>query len=165
MGKLVDKSPEHLVPLIRESIEEVRRIQMNLRPSILDDLGIIATIGWFTREFEKIYSSISVQKKIDIHEDEIPLPLKIAIYRIIQEALNNIAKHSRATQAIIVLRNKERDVELTVEDDGVGFDLGNHPNGFGLGSMRERIELSGGIFTIESAIGIGTTIKASWTLS
>jgi signal transduction histidine kinase len=164
-GKFEDPALQQLVPLIRESIEEVRRIQMDLRPSVLDDLGIIATIGWFTREFEKVYSAISIQKQIDIREDEIPVPLKIVLYRIIQEALNNIAKHSRANRAIIALMKKEGSIELTVEDNGAGFDLENRPRGFGLGSMRERIELSGGIFMIESAIGHGTTIHASWTLS
>lgn len=156
------KSLGHLVPLIRESIEEVRRIQMDIRPSILDDLGIIATVGWFTREFGKVYSAVSIQKQIDLQENEVPVPLKIVIYRIIQEALNNIAKHSRANRATIALRKKEGIIELTVEDDGAGFDLENHPNGFGLGSMRERIELSGGLFLVESAPGRGTTINASW---
>lgn len=159
-----DHSLENLVSMIRESIEEVRRIQMDLRPSVLDDLGIIATIGWFTREFEKVYSSVSIRKEIQTEEEEVPAPLKIVIYRILQEALHNIVKHSRAHLAIIGLRKKEDSLELTVVDNGVGFDLENHPKGFGLGSMRERVELSGGVFTIESAIGTGTTIKATWPL-
>ncbi len=161
--RIEDKTLGHLVPMIRESIEEVRRIQMNLRPSVLDDLGIIATISWLTREFEKVYSAISIQKQIDIQEDEIPVRLKTVIYRILQEALNNIAKHSRANRVTIALRKMEERIELTVEDNGTGFDLENRPRGFGLGSMRERVELSGGLFTIDSTIGKGTTIIASWT--
>lgn len=159
-----DQSLENLVSMIRESIEEVRRIQMDLRPSVLDDLGIIATIGWFTREFEKVYSFVSIRKEIQIEEKEVPAPLKIVIYRILQEALNNIAKHSRANLAIVALRKKEDYIELTIEDNGAGFDLENYPKGFGLGSMRERVELSGGVFTVETAIGSGTAIRASWPL-
>ena len=69
---------------------------MDLRPSTLDDLGLIATISWFSREFEAIYTDIQIEKEIDVAENDIPLHLKTVIYRILQEALNNAAKHSRA---------------------------------------------------------------------
>jgi signal transduction histidine kinase len=157
-----EKSLETVIPMIRESIEEVRRIQMDLRPSTLDDLGILATIGWLTREFQKVYSHIQIEKQLDLQEAEVPDPLKITLYRITQEALNNIAKHSKADRVRLSLKKKEDGIELVVEDYGLGFDINNFKKGFGIASMRERTELSGGSFTIESTQEAGTTIRASW---
>lgn len=162
--KLTGKSLETLIPMIRESIDEVRKIQMDLRPSTLDDLGILATIGWFCREFEKIYSNIRVERKIDIKENEVPVLVKTVIFRVIQEAMNNIAKHSNADLVRLSLKKKDDRVELIVEDNGIGFDLENTRKGFGLGSMRERTELSEGSFRIESTKGSGTVIRAEWPI-
>lgn len=165
-----EESLQTLIPMIRESIEEVRRIQMNLRPSLLDDLGIIATLKWFSREFGKIYSTLRVIPDFQMEEEEIPPSLKITLYRIIQEAFNNIAKHSKADMIRLSLRKNDSRMELIIEDNGVGFDP-NLPlssdlpqKGLGLNSMRERTELSGGIFSIESILGKGTIIKASWPI-
>lgn len=165
-----EESLQTLIPMIRESIEEVRRIQMNLRPSLLDDLGIIATLKWFSREFGKIYSTLQIIHDFQIKEEEIPSSLKITLYRIVQEALNNIAKHSKADLIRLSLRKFNSRIELIIEDNGVGFDP-NFPfssdppqKGLGLNSMRERTELSGGIFSIESIIGKGTILKANWPL-
>jgi len=162
-GKIAE-SLEAILPIIQESIEESRRIQMDLRPSILDDLGIIATLNWFSREFQNTYSDIHVDKKIDIQENEVPDTLKTVIYRISQEALNNIAKHSSAALVQLSLGKKGDKIELIIVDNGMGFDLESSKRGLGLTSMRERAELSGGSFFIESAIGKGTTIRASWPI-
>jgi signal transduction histidine kinase len=164
----IQQSLETVVPMIQESIQEVRRIQMALRPSILDDLGILATIGWFCREFEKVYSKIRIDKDLDIEETAIPQSLKTPIYRIIQEALNNVAKHSQANRVHLTLTKRGDQIELTVEDNGTGFDgeevLSREQSrkGFGLSGMRERTELSGGVFLIESSKGKGTTLRGSW---
>jgi signal transduction histidine kinase len=83
-------SLETVIPLTQKTIEEVRRIVKDLRPSILDDLGILATIGWFCREFNNVYTGIRIETTIDIEEDEVPSHLKTIIYRILQEALNNV---------------------------------------------------------------------------
>ena len=162
------KSLESVVRLSQGAVEEVRRILRNLRPSILDDLGILATISWLCQEFETIYSGIGIKKEIHMEEDEVPDPLKIVIFRIVQEALNNIAKHSKATRARLSLKRAEGNVELSIDDDGTGFDVGHALSGgqpgtgLGLTSIRERSELSGGSFTIESRKGAGTTIRVSW---
>ena len=162
------RSLEPLVPMLQEGIEEARRIGMDLRPSILDDLGILATLGWFCREFQKIYSGISLEKQIDIQETDVPDPLKTTIYRILQEAMHNIVKHSNADLVSIRLGRTGEGIELLVRDNGRGFNLEetlsseNSRKGLGLTSMRERTELSSGHFTIESTLGGGTTIRASW---
>jgi len=156
-------SIENIISLTQNGIEESRRIQMDLRPSLLDDLGILATIGWFTREFQKVYSHISVEKQISVEENEIPDSLRTVLFRVMQEAMNNVAKHSKADLARLILRKMVDKIELSVEDNGAGFDPENTKQGLGLTSMRERAELSGGTFAVESIVGKGTTIRASWT--
>lgn len=157
-----------LIPIIQGAIDEARRIQMALRPSILDDLGILATIGWFCRQFESTYSNIALRKEIDIGEDDVPDALKTVIYRVLQEAMNNIAKHSKANEVVLMIRKADRAIQLVIRDNGQGFDMsearsrGATSRGLGLESMRERTELVGGSFTIESSQGTGTIIRASW---
>jgi signal transduction histidine kinase len=159
-----------VVPIVQGAIEEARRIQMSLRPSLLDDLGILMTINWFCRQFESTYSNIRIRKEIEIEEHEVPDPLKIVIYRVLQEALNNIAKHSKAPVVLLFLGKKGQAIQLVIRDSGQGFDLSEAQSrkastrGLGLDSMRERTELSGGSFSIESKKGQGTVISASWPL-
>ena len=160
---------KNIIPFIQEAIEEARRIQMNLRPSILDDFGILSTIGWVCRQFSSTHPEISFNQEIDITEDEVPGALKIVIFRVLQEALNNIAKHSRATRVIVALERKNQHIGLAVRDNGVGFDLKEKlqslrdVRGLGLESMMERVELSGGTFTVVST-SKGTTLEANWPL-
>jgi PAS domain S-box-containing protein len=100
------KSLEAVIPMVKETVEEVRRMQMDLHPSTLDDLGILATLGWFCREYQKIYSHIRIEKEVDLQENEVSIPLRAVIYRMTQEALNNIAKHSKAD--LVRLSQKKR---------------------------------------------------------
>ena len=157
-----------VVPLVQEAVEEVRRICKNLRPPILDDLGILATISWFCREFMDIYGNIRVEKEILLKEEEVPRDLKISIFRVLQEAFNNIAKHSEADLARVVLKKRAKWVVLLVEDNGHGFDVEAAPGskdpdtGMGLASMKERATLSGGSLEIKSAPGEGTRVRASF---
>ncbi len=161
---------EDLLPIVQEGIEEARRLQMDLRPPILDDLGISATISWFCRQFQKTYANIRIEPLIDFDEKAAPKSLKIVIYRVLQEAMNNVAKHSGASLVSLSLTQEKNRVALTIQDNGHGFDLserlsGKGPQrGLGLTSMRERAELSGGNFTIESVKDKGTTIQISWPL-
>lgn len=159
------ESLEGIMPIIEQSILEVRRIGMNLRPAILDDLGLLSTIGWFLREYQTTYPSIRVEKQTEIQETQVPGYLKSVIYRILQEAMNNIAKHSKASLVRLSLKEKDDRIELAVEDNGLGFDMESIKKGLGLGSMRERAEFSGGSFDIESVGGKGTMIRASWPLT
>jgi signal transduction histidine kinase len=161
---------ETLLPIVRDTLREVRRISKDLRPSLLDDLGILATIDWFCREFEAIYTEIKVQKEIGIHEEEIAVPLKIIIFRIVQESFNNVAKHSGARTVRLSLRSLGREIRLSIQDDGRGIDARKEAGrehlevGLGLASMKERTELSGGTFSVDSALGGGTCICATWPI-
>lgn len=159
---------ESLVPNVRSAIDEVRRIYMDLRPTVLDDFGIVAAVGWYCREFEKSYPNIAIHARVDIQEDDVPEALKIIVYRVVQEALNNVARHSSANRVHLSLVQTGSTIQLRVKDNGLGFDKDelpsakDHPRGIGLASMKERTELAGGSFSIESAKGEGTTVRASW---
>ena len=163
-------SLEAVIPLTQKTIEEVRRIVKDLRPSILDDLGILATIKWFCREFQNVCTDIRIQSTIDIQENDIPLYLKTTIYRIMQEALNNVSKHSKATVVSLQLQKTRTGIGLTIQDNGRGFNLQQVTGiktslrGFGLASMRERAEMSGARFQVSSAVRTGTTIRVVWAI-
>jgi signal transduction histidine kinase len=159
---------EDITPLIQATVDETRRIAMGLRPSTLDDIGISETIYWFCQHYESIYKNIRILKLIEVEEDQIPETLKTVIFRVLQESLNNVAKHSGADRVQLSLRQQDQTVELIVEDNGSGFDY-EKPlprnaagEGFGLAGMRERVDLAGGIFTIQSTPGQGTRICAVW---
>ncbi len=159
-----------MIPVIQEAIEEIRRICMDLRPSILDDLGILATLSWFCREFQKTYSHLQIEQDISAGEEQIPDPLKIIIFRITQEALNNIAKHSRAGHVRLGLGRDDERLLLEIQDNGSGFQVEEatsgkaEARGMGLAGMKERTELSGGAFQIRSNKKRGTLIRATWPL-
>jgi len=157
-----------LVSLVQHTIDESRRIMTDLRPSILDDLGIITTINWFCRQYNAVYGSMEIEKNMDVEEAEIPELLKITIFRIMQEAFHNIAKYSKANRVKLSLIKHQKGIKLIVADNGIGFCLDSvmtrydTNTGLGLISMRERAELSGGILNIESAEGKGTKIQVTW---
>lgn len=158
-----------VVPVIQGAVEEVRRISMALRPTTLDDLGLLATIAWFTREFQVTYPHMEVERLIEVEEFEVPEAFKTSIFRILQEAMNNAAKHSQATRITVALRQVLGDLQLMVADNGVGFspsDIRRGPSGggFGLVSMRERADLFGGSLIITAAPGEGATIIARWPI-
>jgi signal transduction histidine kinase len=173
----IGKAPENahqplssILPMVHEAVLECRRIQMDLRPSMIDDLGLLPTISWFCRIFNQTYPGIRTEQEIDIAEGDIPEPLKIAIYRVTQEAMNNIAKHSKADLIRFSLRKQDARLELAIHDNGRGFSLEEMHSrkgtvkGLGLTSMKERAELSGGSLDIESSQGEGTYIRAYWPL-
>ncbi len=160
-----------LVPVVQETIEEVRNIYMRLRPSMLDDLGLSATLTWLRRDFQDANPGIQVHSDIVITDDEIADNLKVVVYRVVQEALNNVARHSKADQVLISLHRINDFLELTVQDNGVGFSLedalsvDDSLRGAGLGGMRERIELVDGKISMSSGDGEGTTIRASMPIA
>jgi signal transduction histidine kinase len=162
---------ENIIPLIQATVDETRHIAMGLRPSTLDDIGITETIYWFCQQFEKIYQKIRILKSVDIDEDQISATLKTVIFRVMQESLNNVAKHSGADRIRVSLQQEGDTIRLLVQDNGSGFEITNpsppdsSSGGFGLAGMRERTELSGGTFNIETSRGQGTIICAVWPIT
>jgi signal transduction histidine kinase len=153
-----------LSSMVNEISGEIRRIMTDLRPAILDDLGIIPAMNWFLREYQKIYSRITVEAQVEVSEPEVPDSLKTPIFRITQEALNNIAKYSQASTVNLSFLKENNNIILAIQDNGRGFNLETVPKGLGLTTMRERAVLSGGTFAIEAAEGQGTTIRAIWNV-
>jgi PAS domain S-box-containing protein len=157
-------SIEQIISTIDNTIQETRRISSRLRPMMLDDLGLVSTLDWFCREFEKYHPGIHLERRFEIEEDDVPEQLKVVIYRILQEAMNNVARHSEADRTLINLVNDENELKLRIEDNGRGLDFerisSNHDpmSGYGLANMRDRAEICGGNFKISSEPGAGTTI-------
>jgi signal transduction histidine kinase len=164
----VAKSFERLAPTVKSALAELRRISMNLRPATLDDLGILATLSWYFREFEATCPSIKLERDIGVKESDVPELLKIAIFRIVQEATSNALKHAGADRIKVCLSNERDTLELLIEDTGCGFDPAaaassrDFSHGLGLQSMKERAELSGGSYELQSAPGRGTSICVRW---
>lgn len=155
---------------LTRTIDEVRRIAMNLRPAMLDDLGIVATINWYCREIGGCYENLRLTKRIDVEERAVPAPLKTAIFRILQEAINNTIKHSGASELYVDFSKVGHTIRLSVMDNGSGFDMENirKPSGliggFGSIGMRQRMECTGGNLQIKSMPGAGTQVIAEWPL-
>lgn len=165
----LEESLEQEISYLIEAIKETKRISANLRPTIMDDLGLMATIKWYLRQFQRLYEGIRIDFRSEIAEADIPETMKIIIYRIIQEGLNNAVKHGKATTVSLQMRYSDgkRSISLLIEDNGHGFDVEavftntDTLSGYGLIAMRERCEIFGGSFHIESQIGAGTKIHAN----
>jgi two-component system, NarL family, sensor histidine kinase DevS len=146
--------------LVVATLQDVRRLAVELRPSALDDFGLVAAL-------ERLTASISEQTGIAIDfepaltTDRLPEEVETALYRIVQESLTNVVKHAKARNVSVLLALKDGAVKAMIEDDGGGFDPAERTGeGFGLVGMRERLALLGGRLEIESSDGAGTTVAA-----
>jgi len=157
---------EHVLELrelAARSLEEIRRIALELRPKILEDLGLGEALAW---RADELNASGAVRTTLQVvgMERRLPKDVELVLYRVAQEALTNVTRHSRARTARLLVERRDGLVSLTVEDDGDGFDLAAtlaDPRGLGLSGMRERMTLVGGTLTIESAPGRGTRLTAT----
>jgi signal transduction histidine kinase len=158
------------VTIVEAAIQQVRNLSLDLRPSILDDLGLVAAVRWYldrqaqrvgyVAEFAAVPPTIRASPN-----------LETICFRVVQEALTNIARHAQARRVQIELRRPRTELELLIRDDGVGFDVeaarqrAARGSSLGLLGMQERVLLSGGRFEIVSAPGQGTEIRARFPLS
>lgn len=160
---------DRLKPRVRNTLDELRRIAMNLRPATLDSLGILATLSWHLREIEAACPGIKIERSFSVDEADVPIELRTPIYRILQEAGSNAIKHGGADRITVRLCQARGALELVIEDNGKGFDpdalTGGQNRGLGLQNMRERAELSCGIYDITSAPGKGTRVRVRWPAS
>jgi signal transduction histidine kinase len=144
---------------LRTLSRDVRRMALDLRPGVLDDLGLIQAVQWFAER-------CSVDRVIDIKVEAcsgcfyLPSSESTTLYRVAQEALSNVVRHSGAKQAFVSFTCDEQTIGLTVRDDGVGFDIDQNNEGLGIFGMQERVELLGGKLKIESTTGKGTQVSA-----
>jgi signal transduction histidine kinase len=144
--------------LVVETLQAVRRLAVELRPSALDDFGLepaLRRLGQTVREG----GELDVQVEATLGEERLPADVETALYRIVQEALTNAVKHAGAEHVSIVLTRKQRSVMVMIEDDGCGFDSAViSRDGLGLLGMRERVQLLDGELEIETSPGMGTTL-------
>jgi len=149
--------------LLEESISVVRNMALLLRPSMLDDLGLVPALQWQAREVSK-RNGIWVKVAAEQVSDELTEDHKTCIYRIVQEALHNIVKHANARNVTITVSQEPDRLLLSIQDDGRGF---NPPQerGMGLIGMEERVSALGGRLVVESAVGEGTLLRVALPLS
>ncbi len=142
-----------------EVLSDVRGLSQDLHPHILTRLGLKAAIE---ATLERALPPTGIEWTVDIHDTDkvLNIDFQLAILRCIQEAINNILKHAKASEVIILLHVHEKEVSVDIKDDGIGFDVGgNFSEGMGLGTMKGRAELLGGQLVIDSKPGAGTHIK------
>jgi len=144
--------------MLRDSVADVRRIIFDLRPMALDDLGLIPTL-------KKYIENVSNQSKIEIQlktfgkEVRLPSLMEVAIFRLVQESLNNVVKHSKATECLLKVEFQKERIFVIITDNGVGFDMNQQSkDGFGLLGMKERMKLLEGDIVIHSSVGKGTKL-------
>jgi signal transduction histidine kinase len=159
--KKQETKAESVLRLVDHTIESVRRISTELRPGILDDLGLVAAIEWAAEEFQ---ARTGTSCRLHLPENDIVIDTEraTAIFRIFQETLTNIARHANATQVDITLSKDDGDIVLEVRDNGSGIaeEQLSTAGSLGILGMRERALLFGGEFTISGAAGKGTIVRA-----
>jgi two-component system, NarL family, sensor histidine kinase DevS len=144
--------------LVVETLQDVRRLAVELRPSVLDDFGLVDALENLTALFAE-QTGIAVDFGAALGQERVPGEIETALYRIVQESLTNVVKHAQASHVSISLTRMHGSVKAVIEDDGQGFDPGSPDGGgHGLVGMRERIALLGGRLQVESSPGAGTTI-------
>jgi PAS domain S-box-containing protein len=155
----------HGSQLLRATIQEARRLINGLRPPVLDEFGLLEAIANLIGEIEG-KMNISIHFERDVEFDRLAPVVETAVYRIVQESLNNIWQHSQAARASVFMQQQGQNIHITVQDWGRGFDLSCvKPKRFGLLSIRDRSRLMGGEASITSAVDEGTVVKVTLPIS
>jgi signal transduction histidine kinase len=149
--------------LAENCVNEVRNMALLLRPSMLDDLGLIAALEWQGREVSK-RTGLLVEIFDEHFADNLPEEHKTCVYRVVQEALQNCTSHAHARKVRVIVQENSNHLVLTIEDDGIGFDP-RRQRGMGLLGMQERVTRLGGSFEVESSPGHGTRIRVDLPLT
>ena len=145
--------------LVVSTLHDVRRLAVELRPAALDDFGLAPAIERLVDTHRRA-DSVDIDLETHLGDDRLPADVETTMYRIVQEALTNVAKHANAGKVSVLVRRTDRAAVLVVEDDGAGFEASDETPGLGVVGMRERVALVGGRLKVETARGSGTTIAA-----
>jgi signal transduction histidine kinase len=148
--------------LLESTAESIENVMSEMRPPMLDDYGLLPAVQWYASEFSR-RTGIEVAVEGDDQAGRLPQASEIALFRIVQEALNNVAKHAHAGRARIALERNGSRFTMSVSDDGVGLgstalSVARHRHGLGMVTMRERTQAVGGEFEIGAAPGRGTRV-------
>jgi len=146
--------------LLKQTVAATRRIAADLRPLMLDDLGLVPAVEWLVDGFTQ-RNGIPCELAVNVGELELPSAHATAVFRIVQESLSNVAKHARASRVQVDIERNGTQVTLSIRDNGAGFSLSDprKPNSYGLLGLRERASLLGGEASITSAPGEGTWVQ------
>jgi signal transduction histidine kinase len=161
-----DKSQEivqRIKTLAERTLHEVRNIALLLRPSMLDDLGLVAAVEWYAREMSR-RGEIEVEVRPENVTEDLADELKLCVYRVVQEALANAQRHAHAKHVEVALVQADRAIRVKIADDGVGFDT-KRTRGMGLLGMEERVKRLGGRIMVQSQPGAGTKIEVELPLT
>lgn len=157
------QSLQRLLDLTTQALSELREITQNLRPTVINDHGLFGALEVLCNDFRAICPEVDLTLDLSGCPNNVPDELSITVYRIVQEGLNNIARHANASAALLQCRSNSDGVELTISDDGVGIPAGGtERHGLGLITMRERTEILGGAYSIRSNPGEGCTVTLHW---
>ena len=160
-------SLQKIIGHLEDTIEESRRISYQLRPLALNDFGLTTALLEYIKLFKTFYPKLEIVSQVDISNNGISDEIKTILYRVVQEALNNIGKHSGADFAKIAMSESQDQILLKIEDNGSGFEIAKVLNihqplkGYGMHSMKERVEICKGTFQVQSEPGKGTLLFAS----
>jgi signal transduction histidine kinase len=162
-GEQIRPHLESIRDLAQRGLAAARNMALLLRPSMLDDFGLVPALNWQAKEAAK-----RTGLRIQVFETDLPRDLpeehKTCIYRVVQEALNNVSRHAQASAAQVVVQLSDKGIDLRVQDDGTGFDA-ERIRGLGLLGMEERVHHLGGSFAVDSQPGRGTTLKIELPLA
>jgi len=146
-------------------LQQVRNMSVDLRPAILDDLGLASALQWF---LDRVAQRAGFQTHLVVEDLPAQLPQELATvcFRVVQEALTNVIRHAGASHVEVAVKRVDSELHLSIHDDGVGFDVAaarqraQRGGSLGMLSMQERVTLAGGTFTVQSTAGYGTQIDA-----
>ena len=154
--------------LAHQTLRAIRNLSLDLRPSALDDLGLLPALRWYIKEYQQKFS-LPVDFQVNGLKERLPTDIETVVYRIVQEALTNVARHAQAHKVQVVVQGDAETIQVTVSDDGMGFETERHQqtpgpgqeHGWGVVGMRERASLLGGTLRIVSKPHAGTIIYAT----
>jgi signal transduction histidine kinase len=165
-----EASEEHVIPILQNAINDVRNLASRLRPSSLDELGLLPTITWLCENFERLHVDTPIEQCLTLSEEDAPSPLKIVIYRVIESALRNIARRSASGRIRLALGLAAEGLELNIDhtpsDLGyLGGMLRRKDDELGFAKIQEQVALSGGRFELAYNASRGVRLRARWSLS
>jgi signal transduction histidine kinase len=170
-GRLENPQPvlRRAITGLQNASEDIRSIAMNLRPSVLDDLGAASAVAWFCREFSENYPALELHTEVSVTDGDVPERLCTAVFRTLQELLNNVAKHAKARHVHVMLAREGAHLGLQVRDDGVGIERSGSSAslrlGHGIRNLRERAKMTGGELSLGAGEnGNGTCARVDWRL-
>lgn len=157
---------EKTISILQDAIQDVRSLAMELRPTTLDEFGLIKTIDWLCQHFRELHHNIKLEVQIDVADEDIPAALNTIIYRVVKEGLASIGKLRQATRVQLQVSRRENNIVLTIEDNAVAYHADHHDRqseqNIALATIKERVILSGGTFKLESNHQGGTIMTGEW---